>query len=35
VFGTAAASGGEDNPWTAQCFAPGAIPDAPPPREMV
>ena len=35
MFGTAAASAGEDNPWTAQFFAAGAIPDAPPPREMV
>ena len=35
VFGTAAASAGEENPWTAQFFAAGAIPDAPPPREMV
>ena len=35
VFGTETPSAGEDNPWTAQCFAVGAIPDAPPPREMV
>lgn len=34
VFGVAVAGDNNDNPWTAACFVPGAVPDTPPPREM-